>query len=292
MKRMWWLLPLALAWPASGQVVAPQQATEVRLSPDGAAAAPLAAPAAAIEVSAAVSDLDSAIANHADDAVIYQKADIFAEAMPSTKIAVKVPLHPWRVETDLKDTPADVQRLIDSLKDKVELDGDRVPPPTLMPSIGHIQSMNDAGLIGIEHLPSSVMGVYHTGPGTVGLNEYLPYIAMKVGDVMAASVLCHEAGGHAMDPNVAERGREPEYFAFKRQYDCLKQAYSSGEELSTTRLRLMEEQNQRPNFLTKMALDFVTTLDALWGTGGDKRKIKALVHQLYNSDGSPAQTSA
>ena len=208
----------------------------------------------------------------------------------------------WAVEKDLADSPADVSRLLDAARERVLLDGQTVPPPSVTDTFDHVSAMNDEGRVSITDLPSNVMGLFHYDTkndprGEIRLNNALAQITELVGDALAASVLFHE-GGHAGDEDIAgEDVVKSEGRAFKRQYDYLHALYPTGEQLTTTRLRLERLYKKVHTPLVKIAMDFAATCDVLWGLQGtngaiDEGKLADFIHTLYKSDGSPASPSA
>lgn len=279
----WWLAVAALfgAAPCFAQVsVAP--------APNIGVAA---APAPAVEIGEQNAALESMLGNHADEAALWRKASFIGDGLSRTQINIPVRLHPWLVDSHREEV-GQVSDLTSSADRALHLDKQRVPSPEVMQSLKYIQDVDGQGRVSFQRLPDNVMGIYNTGTGLVGLSHYMPELARKMDSAVLASVLFHEVAGHAADPNVKTGTVEDnEGLAFFKQWQYLRDLFPTGEEMATLVLLRRGEYKAHPTRVNAVALGLAEALDALWGTGGDPRKIEALVHKLY-PNGEPSTPSA
>lgn len=232
---------------------------------------------------------------------IHRKAEhTYEEGMPGAGIFIRPHLHPAAIEPDLGEASASVNDLISAARARIETNADRVPPSSVGAILSKIDEMNSKGKIGYEKLPSNELGLYHricgdkTGKKSamIGLHPHLSVIATEVGRPLAACVLFHEAG-HASDPNICQGSVEDvESFAFKREYDCIRAVYPTGEQIATTYKMLDNAAQGNPSPVIKESVNFMSNIYQIYRTGGNDQKIRELVRKLYNADGTPSSSGA
>ena len=271
----------ALAAPSLAQVaVAPAP------NLGGAAAA-----APTVEIGEQNAALENMLNNRADEGALWRKASFIGDGLAATRINMPVQLHPWKVDTHREEV-GQVSDLVSAADRALRLDKDRVPSPEVGQSLQYIRDVDGQGRVSFQKLPDNVMGVYNTGSGLVGLSHYMPELARKMDAAVLASVLFHEVAGHAEDPNVKTGTvEENEGLAFFKQWQYLRDLFPTGVEMGTLVLLRRGEYKTHPTRINAVALGLAEALDALWGTGGDPRKIEALVRKLY-PNGEPSTPSA
>ncbi|MHB2026393.1 MAG: hypothetical protein ACYCPQ_07105 [Elusimicrobiota bacterium] len=218
---------------------------------------------------------------------------LFNVRVPSRMAVARVTLHPWRTMSaaDFPKTAAPVSASdLLSAAQRFAARSPEVPPPALDRALEAASSLEDAGRVSIDDdgsLGARDMGVYRftnagTDAGEIVLNGMTSAVASLVGLGLAASTLVHE-GYHRFQKIQGRLHGESiaaEIGAFKAQYDYIKAAYPTGEEIATKRMELENLMRTRPSPKTAEALGFIATVDALFGTGGSRDKIKQLVMDL------------
>lgn len=241
---------------------------------------------------AEVTELKDAVASPATpDAQLYQGAMDLFDRMHESKIKVQVNLRGWDKEPEPKELPPDVQRLMTSARKRLS-DLDTTVPDDLKGALNYAEGMANADKIRLDsRMEANQMGAYtwvKTELGDIKLNDWLAWIATKIGDALAFATVAHEAG-HARDhQNGLLNGKDVidgEVRAFKTQYFWLKAADPHGERVAWLRAALMREQQIKPNPLTFKALSYLEHLAKLHDTDGEERKIRELVHSLGYEDG-------
>lgn len=225
---------------------------------------------------------------------IHKKAEsTYEKGMPGAAIFVHPHLHPAAIESDLGQEPASVNDLISAARARIEANADRVPPSSVGTILSKIDKMNSKGKIAYENYPSPELGVYRRTCGVksdkkfavIGLHPHLSMIATEVGRPLAACVLFHEVA-HASDPNICHGSVEAvESYAVKREYDCIKAVYPTGEQIGTTYKMLDNAAQGNPSPVIKESLKFMLNAYRIYQTGGQDSKIQELVKKFYMSKG-------
>ena len=248
------------------------------------------------EIHSEVDQLKDAVANRGlSDAKVYGlAADLFGR-MPSTRIVVQPNIRGWDREPVPAGKPASVKQLLETADKRMTFYNKEVPQP-MVKAMDYAKSMTRDGRIEYDQagqLQDHQMGEYDYWAdklelGRIKLNNLLALLAAKVGDVFAFATVAHEAG-HARDhldgklnPKAVIDG---EVLAFQTQYYWLKIADPYGERICYLRAGLMNEQRERPNRLSAIALTYLNHLAELQGTGGDKDQIRRMVEKLGYRDG-------
>lgn len=248
------------------------------------------------EIHQEIGTLKDAVANpQVSNASIYEMAHDLFGRVPGTKINVDLNTRAWDVEREFHEDPADVARLNDTAAQRLA-HYKSVPPPELVQAAGYASGMSESGKVAFDtegKMDDHEMGVYEyiahkSELGLIRLNQFMAFIAIKVGDAFAYSTLAHEAG-HARDHQEGQLSPEEvvkgEIRAFQTQYQWLTVVDPYGERLSYLRAQLRFDAKLKPNKLNVMALNYADHLAEVRATGGDPDKIRKMVEKLGYQEG-------
>ncbi|MBI5630628.1 MAG: hypothetical protein HY921_07075 [Elusimicrobia bacterium] len=229
-----------------------------------------------------------------DSMVAEQAFGLSHEDIPRARIAVEASLHPWDL-SPYHGKPATVKDLMDSGRNALS-QGPFAAPAELKAVMAYAEALFAQGRIRIDQddeLEREEMGVYKYDPsrralGGILLNRALPFIAARAEPKYVFSTIIHEAA-HALahmeglfDPKDTMAN---EAFAFSAQCLWLNFIDPGGRSLGTRHLSLAIDSKENPSELNSRSKGYAGTLDGLWGTRGDEKKIKDLLRDLGYQEG-------
>lgn len=209
----------------------------------------------------------------------------------------QVPVRSWRSwdivkPNELPETPADIDRLLESARKRRSSSRADVPLPVRQ-AMDRASQMNQEGRMGFNALADHVMGFYRYWKGkmTLGvikLNEDLSALATLIGDDLVYSTVVHE-DTHAADHQDGKLDGHGtiavEVSAFKTENMWLKVVDPYAERVCFLRAKLMNMMLRNPCRLFQQALNYLRHLADIQATNGDEQKLRELaVRRGYRDD--------
>ncbi|MDD5656518.1 MAG: hypothetical protein PHF00_04600 [Elusimicrobia bacterium] len=266
-----------LGWgadPAAGLAVEPQQTDELHEE---------------------VTELKDAVTGSATDSDVHELAQNLFGRVPGTQIVVAPNLRGWDFPRGIKGQRASVDQLLKSADNRLAFYNGDIPKP-LEQAMNYARGMKRDGKVNFDpSLKDNQMGAYiylvqqKLQLGRIALNRAISYLAAKIGEGLAFSTFIHEAAHADNRANLSvERTIETEIPAFRTQRQWLGIEDPYAEKVCYLRQVMINEQRERPNPDTAMALTYLNHLAEVEDADNDQ-KIRRMVEKLGYRDGQSSR---